>query len=85
MLKRAQRLSQEKKRAAAQTPGARRVTNRDFSLRESPLTRVLAWNVGRGAPAAGMQKVSQAAVAESGKKNVHRSYLLALRRSPKLD
>ena len=73
MLKRAQRLAEEKKRAAAQAPTAKRASSKDFSLKESPLTRALAFNVGRGAPASGMQKISAAAVLESGKKNVHRS------------
>ena len=84
MLRRAQRLSQEKKRAASQAPAAKRVSNRDFSLRESALTRVLAWNVGRGASASGMQKISAAAVEESGKRNVHRSYLVKYSRKPSL-
>ena len=85
MLKRAQRLAEEKKRAAAQAPTAKRVTSRDFSLRESPLTRALAFNVGSGSSAAGMQKISAAAMAESGKGNVHRSSSVVSDKQPNLN
>ena len=77
MLKRAQRLAQSQKKTGSEQPPRRRVTSKDFSLRDSPLTRILAFNVGRGDAASGMQKVSAAAVAESGLDNVHRRRLLA--------
>ena len=84
MLKRAQRLAEEKKRAASKATCAKRVTSKDFSLRESPLTRALAFDVGRGAAAAGMQKISAAAVAEAGKWNVHRSNSVIYYRQPNI-
>ena len=82
MLKRAQRLAQEQSRSAASSsekPSPRRVSSPDFSLKESPLTRALAWNVGRGRSAADMQRISAAAVLESGVKNVHKRSSVANR------
>ena len=83
MLKRAQRLAAQQKRAASDKPCPKPVSSKDFSLRDSPLTRVLAWGVGRGQSASGMQRVSAAAVAESGVANVHKSGLLAHYSFPK--
>ena len=75
MLKRAQRLAQAKERAASREARPKAATNADFSLRASPLTRALAWNVGRGQAASSMQRIAAAAVHESGLQNVNRSRL----------
>ena len=78
MLKRAQRLAESQSKAGShEKPSRRRFSSKDFSLRESPLTRILAFNVGRGGAASGMQKISAAAVAESGESNVHPSGFVA--------
>ena len=81
MLKRAQRLAQEQARSASSSekPASRRASVADFSLKESPLTRALAWNVGRGQAASDMQRISHAAVLESGVKNVHKRTSVANR------
>ena len=74
MLRRATKLAQERDRATASGSKPRPATVNDFTLRGSPLTRTLAWGVGRGQPASSMQKVAAAAVAESGERNVNRSF-----------
>ena len=74
MLQRARRLAQERDRATASVPKPKAASVNDFTLRGSPLTRTLAWGVGRGQPASSMQKVAAAAVAESGVGNVNRSF-----------
>ena len=73
MLKRAKRLAEAKKASAAQQPPARRPSPADFSLRESALTRVLCFQVGRGQAATAMQSVAHAAVSEAGAANVSKS------------
>ena len=77
MLKRAKRLAEQQQRAASEQPHVKPASSKDFSLKSSPLTRVLAWGVGRGQPASGMQRVAAAAVRESGVQNVHKRASLA--------
>ena len=74
MLKRARKLAEERARtttASGSRPKAASVN--DFTLRGPPLTRTLAWGVGRGQPASSMQRVAAAAVAESGERSVNKS------------
>ena len=52
------------------------VRSDSFSLRQSPLTRVLSPSVGKGHAAHDAQRVAEAAVCESGIKNVTRSRLV---------
>ena len=85
MLKFAKRLGLQKAQAEAkaragqqQTPDAgnpKRSSSKDFSLKESPLSRLLAWNVGRGQAASSFQKLAAAATSESGVSNVSKSSL----------
>ena len=44
-----------------------------LSLKTSPLTRTMAWHVGRGASAGMLQEVASAALAEAGEPNVSKS------------
>ena len=73
MLKRALKLAEAKKKAETTKPAAKRPSPADFSLRESPLTRVLCFQVGRGQAATTMQNIAQAAVSEAGAGNVSKS------------
>ena len=77
MLKFAKRLSQQAR--GQQTPpgdkNRKQSSSKDFSLRQSPLSRLLAWNVGRGHSASSFQKVAAAATSESGVNNVSKSFL----------
>ena len=70
MLKRAQQLAQKKRQLAPELP---KCSSSDFSLKSSPLTRQLAWNVGRGSAAGMMQKLASAAVSEAGPRHVSKS------------
>ena len=78
MLKRAQRLAEAKRKACSEKRPPKPAASRDFSLKESPLTRILAFNVGRGQAASNMQAVSKAAVSEAGIGNVTKRYFAAL-------
>ena len=73
MLKRALKLAEAKKKAETTKPAAKRPSPADFSLRESPLSRVLCFQVGRGQAATTMQNIAQAAVSEAGAGNVSKS------------
>ena len=73
MLKRVQRLAEAKRKAAAQKPLPKAPRMSDLSLRESPLTRALCFQVGRGQAATTMQAVARAAVSEAGAGNVSKS------------
>ena len=78
MLKRAKRLAEAKQRSSAEKRPQRPAVSKDFSLRESPLTRVLSFSVGRGQAASSMQRVAQAAVSEAGVGNVTKRYFAAI-------
>ena len=54
------------------------VRSHSFSFTQSPLTRLLSGNVGKGHAAHDAQRVAEAAVCESGIKNVTPSRLVAL-------
>ena len=69
MLNRAKRLAEARNVASGKKP-IRRPTSADFSLRESPLSRVLSFQVGRGQAVSSMQAVAKAAVTEAGSRNV---------------
>ena len=89
MLKRAQRLasfqastpeSADSKKPRASTPESAdskkpRIKSSAFSLKRSPLTRLLCWRVGRGQSAGMMQQIANAAVLEAGVKHVSPSIL----------
>ena len=69
MLKYAIRLA-KKSEASGEQPTRPKARSTAFSFRESPLTRALSKNVGKGQAAHDMQRVAEAAVCESGEKNV---------------
>lgn len=78
MLKFATRLAKQREASQRESEwGSKRAAVRSnaFSFKSSPLTRVLATNVGKGQAAHDMQRVAAAAVHESGIKNVSRSRL----------
>ena len=69
-----QRIKRFQKRLAENNePSASRPSSSRFSLKRSPLIRELALRVGQGQPAAIVQTVSHAAVAEAGQANVSSS------------
>ena len=76
MLQAAKRLNRDRKLAAAKQQQSR---SSDFTLK-APLSRVLAWNVGRGQPASSVQTISAAASAEcDGQMSKSHSYRLYFR------
>ena len=74
MLKRAQRLASFAS-SKTESDSERKPRSTAFSLKRSPITRLLAWHVGRGQSACMMQQMANAAVKESGAKHVDPSVL----------
>ena len=62
------RISETADNESATSSGPRRPSSADFSLRASPLTRVMATQIGLGQPAKLLQQVTSAASPEAGGK-----------------